>query len=33
MRGTHLEGEYEVSDKRNVTKGHYVQRWMQDGNT
>ena len=28
----HLEGEYEVSDKGKVTKGHYVQLWMQDGN-
>jgi ketosteroid isomerase-like protein len=27
----HLEGEYEVTDKGNVTKGHYVQLWMQDG--
>jgi ketosteroid isomerase-like protein len=27
----HLEGEYEVVDKRAVTKGHYVQLWMQDG--
>jgi uncharacterized protein (TIGR02246 family) len=27
----HLEGEYEVKDKNNVTKGHYVQLWMQDG--
>ena len=27
----HLEGEYEVSDKGKVTKGHYVQLWMQDG--
>ena len=26
----HLEGEYEVSDKGKVTKGHYVQLWMQD---
>ena len=28
----HLEGEYEVTDKGVVTKGHYVQLWMQDGN-
>ena len=28
----HLEGEYEVADKGTVTKGHYVQLWMQDGN-
>lgn len=28
----HLEGEYEVADKGKVTKGHYVQLWMQDGN-
>jgi ketosteroid isomerase-like protein len=27
----HLEGEYEVTDKGKVTKGHYVQLWMQDG--
>jgi len=27
----HLEGEYDVSDKGQVTKGHYVQLWMQDG--
>lgn len=27
----HLEGEYEVADKGKVTKGHYVQLWMQDG--
>jgi uncharacterized protein (TIGR02246 family) len=27
----HLEGEYEVTDKGEVTKGHYVQLWMQDG--
>ena len=26
----HLEGEYEVTDKGEVTKGHYVQLWMQD---
>jgi ketosteroid isomerase-like protein len=26
----HLEGEYEVSDKGKVTRGHYVQLWMQD---
>ena len=26
----HLEGEYEVADKGKVTKGHYVQLWMQD---
>ena len=29
----HLEGEYEVTDKGKVTKGHYVQLWMQDGDT
>jgi uncharacterized protein (TIGR02246 family) len=28
----HLEGEYEVSDKGELTKGHYVQLWMQEGN-
>ena len=28
----HLEGEYEVADAGKVTKGHYVQLWMQDGN-
>jgi ketosteroid isomerase-like protein len=28
----HLEGEYEVTDKGEVTKGHYVQLWMQDAN-
>jgi ketosteroid isomerase-like protein len=28
----HLEGEYDVSDKGQVTKGHYVQLWKQDGN-
>jgi hypothetical protein len=28
----HLEGEYEVADAGNITKGHYVQLWMQDGN-
>ena len=28
----HLEGEYEVSDRGKVTKGHYVQLWMQDDN-
>ena len=27
----HLEGTYEVTDKGKVTKGHYVQLWMQDG--
>lgn len=27
----HLEGQYEVTDKGNVTTGHYVQLWMQDG--
>jgi hypothetical protein len=27
----YLEGAYEVSDKGNVTQGHYVQLWMQDG--
>ena len=27
----HLEGEYEVTDKGKVTKGHYVQLWMRDG--
>ena len=27
----HLEGEYEVADKGKITKGHYVQLWMQDG--
>jgi len=27
----HLEGQYEVADKGKVTKGHYVQLWMQDG--
>ena len=27
----HLEGEYEVTDKGKVSKGHYVQLWMQDG--
>ena len=27
----HLEGEYEVMDRGKVTKGHYVQLWMQDG--
>ena len=27
----HLEGEYEVSDKGKITKGHYVQLWMQEG--
>jgi ketosteroid isomerase-like protein len=27
----HLEGEYEVDDKGKITKGHYVQLWMQDG--
>ena len=25
-----LEGEYEVTDKGKVSKGHYVQLWMQD---
>ena len=29
----HLEGEYEVNDKGKITKGHYVQLWMQDGDT
>jgi len=29
----HLEGEYEVADRNTVTKGHYVQLWMQDGKT
>ena len=28
----HLEGEYEVADKGTVTKGRYVQLWMQEGN-
>jgi ketosteroid isomerase-like protein len=28
----HLEGEYEVSDKGEITTGHYVQLWMQDDN-
>jgi ketosteroid isomerase-like protein len=28
----HLEGEYEVADAGKITKGHYVQLWMQDGN-
>jgi ketosteroid isomerase-like protein len=27
----HLEGEYEVTEKGEVTKGHYVQLWAQDG--
>ena len=27
----HLEGQYEVADKGTVTRGHYVQLWMQDG--
>ena len=27
----HLEGEYDVTDKGEVTKGHYVQLWKQDG--
>jgi ketosteroid isomerase-like protein len=27
----HLEGEYEVTDNGKITKGHYVQLWMQDG--
>jgi ketosteroid isomerase-like protein len=27
----HLEGEYEVTDKGQLTKGHYVQLWMRDG--
>jgi uncharacterized protein (TIGR02246 family) len=27
----HLEGEYEVADGSNVTRGHYVQLWIQDG--
>jgi ketosteroid isomerase-like protein len=27
----HLEGEYEVADRGQMTKGHYVQLWMQDG--
>jgi uncharacterized protein (TIGR02246 family) len=27
----HLEGEYEVTDKGKISKGHYVQLWMQDG--
>ena len=27
----HLEGEYEVADKGKVTKGRYVQLWMQEG--
>jgi ketosteroid isomerase-like protein len=27
----HLEGTYEVTDKGTVTKGRYVQLWMQDG--
>jgi ketosteroid isomerase-like protein len=29
----HLEGEYDVSDKGTLTKGHYVQLWMRDGST
>jgi ketosteroid isomerase-like protein len=28
----HLEGEYEVSEGRQTTKGHYVQLWMQSDN-
>jgi ketosteroid isomerase-like protein len=28
----HLEGDYEVAEKNNLTVGHYVQLWMQDGN-
>lgn len=27
----HLEGEYQVADGGKVTKGHYVQLWMQNG--
>jgi ketosteroid isomerase-like protein len=27
----HLEGTYEVTDKGELTRGHYVQLWMQDG--
>lgn len=27
----HLEGEYEVADKGELTIGHYVQLWMNDG--
>jgi steroid delta-isomerase len=27
----HLEGEYEVDDKGELTVGHYVQLWMHDG--
>jgi len=27
----HLEGEYQVTDNGKVSKGHYVQLWMQDG--
>jgi ketosteroid isomerase-like protein len=26
----HLEGDYEVTEKGQVTRGHYVQLWMQD---
>ena len=27
----HLEGQYQVNDAGKITKGHYVQLWMQDG--
>jgi ketosteroid isomerase-like protein len=27
----HLEGDYQVTEKGSVTRGHYVQLWMQDG--
>lgn len=27
----HLEGQYEVNDQGKITKGHYVQLWMQEG--
>jgi ketosteroid isomerase-like protein len=28
----HLEGDYQVADRRGVTEGRYVQLWMRDGN-
>jgi ketosteroid isomerase-like protein len=27
----HLEGDYEVTERGEATRGHYVQLWMQDG--
>ncbi len=27
----HLEGDYDVVEKNNQTRGHYVQLWMQEG--